>query len=492
MNLADYLSEQASRQPSGLAVLRGRNALSFGTLDRLVWNFAGWLRREGVAPGDVVGLTFPDEIRHLIAALALIRTGAVQVVLPVGDPIALRNEIAERTGVALILSGSVLPGTEKPVLVADFNRLAASHEPPDFAARSGNLSSPFLLAVGSGTTGRRKLTLHTARQYLDRWAAGCQAGEFHRGERFLAFSPIDFVSIKRRRIACALFGVTNIFSDQAENLATACDRLQADHLRLVAKQAERLLRGLDPHAPRLRLPHLRSLSMGSAVIPEPLRKSVRTRLSDKFVVAYATTETGPVAAADAEIQERHPGSVGPPAKGVTIEVVDEAGRLLPAGEVGEIRLRSPGMISGYVDDPEATARAFRDGWFYPRDLGSMTEDGVLIHHGRADDMMILDGINIFPREIELTLESHPAVAEALAFPLPHPVHQDMPAAAVVLKGQASPAELIAFCRTRLGVRAPWRVMILAEFPEGARDKGLKSELARLLHQADPSAADLGM
>jgi len=160
---------------------------------------------------------------------------------------------------------------------------------------------------------------------------------------------------------------------------------------------------------------------------------------------------------------------------------------LPAGEVGHIRIRSPGMIDGYVDDPAATARAFRAGWFYPGDLGSLTPDGVLVFHDRADDMMILGGINIFPREIELALEQHPAVLEAQAFPLPHPVHQDIPAAAVVLRGEATEPELIAFCRERLGEQAPKMAVIVEKLPDQTRGKVLKRALPGLLGITNPFA-----
>jgi acyl-coenzyme A synthetase/AMP-(fatty) acid ligase len=108
---------------------------------------------------------------------------------------------------------------------------------------------------------------------------------------------------------------------------------------------------------------------------------------------------------------------------------------------------------------------------------------VLIFHGRADDMMILDGINIFPREIELTLESHPRVREAVAFPVLHPVHKDLPAALVVLSGASSEAELISFCRERIGVRAPSRITILPEIPEQFRGKVMRRDFFPLLREA---------
>lgn len=141
------------------------------------------------------------------------------------------------------------------------------------------------------------------------------------------------------------------------------------------------------------------------------------------------------------------------------------------------------MASAYVGDPEATARHFRDGWFLPGDLASLDERGILSIHGRMDDMMILNGINIFPVEIERALESHPAVACAVAFAVASDIHGQIPAAAVELRGggAVSAAELVAWARARLGTRAPRRIEIVAALPRNPQGKVPRREAARLFH-----------
>jgi acyl-CoA synthetase (AMP-forming)/AMP-acid ligase II len=151
----------------------------------------------------------------------------------------------------------------------------------------------------------------------------------------------------------------------------------------------------------------------------------------------------------------------------------------PPGEPGEIRLRAPGMARAYHDDPEETALRFRGGWFHPGDLASRRADGQMIIHGRADDMMILNGINIYPAEIEAALERHPAVANAAALPVRSTAHGEIPVAAVELLpgAAASRAELLAFARARLGLRAPRRVLVLERLPRSPQGKVLKREIA---------------
>jgi acyl-coenzyme A synthetase/AMP-(fatty) acid ligase len=127
----------------------------------------------------------------------------------------------------------------------------------------------------------------------------------------------------------------------------------------------------------------------------------------------------------------------------------------------------------------ASKRHFVDGWFVPGDLASMDANGILRVHGRKDDMMIMNGINIFPAEIERVLESHPAVGAAAALPLASTMHGQIPVAAVELReGHAcTSAELVAFARAALGVRTPRWIEILPALPRNALGKVVRRELA---------------
>jgi long-chain acyl-CoA synthetase len=129
---------------------------------------------------------------------------------------------------------------------------------------------------------------------------------------------------------------------------------------------------------------------------------------------------------------------------------------------------------------ETASSAFRDGWFYPRDLLSSTKDGPLIFHGRVDDMMILNGINIFPTAIEDALESHPDVLEVVAYPIKSRIHGEIPVAAVVLKECAEKRDvshLIDHCRQILGIRAPRQIFVVDRIPRNSAGKPLRRELA---------------
>jgi long-chain acyl-CoA synthetase len=136
------------------------------------------------------------------------------------------------------------------------------------------------------------------------------------------------------------------------------------------------------------------------------------------------------------------------------------------------------MASGYVDNPQQSALRFRDGWFYPGDLGLLRGDGQLVVQGRHDDMIVLNGLNIFPAEIERVLERHPAVAEAAALPLASLVHGQIPVAAVVLRPgeEVSAADLRRYCHQQLGLRAPRRVLVIERLPKNSQGKTVKKDL----------------
>ena len=197
-------------------------------------------------------------------------------------------------------------------------------------------------------------------------------------------------------------------------------------------------------------------------------------------VRYAATECGAIAMAGPGEHDDDE-SVGTPLPGVDLTIVGEDDEPVPAGGTGHIRLRAPGMASGYLDGGEQTASRFRDGWFWPGDMGRFRDDGSLVVLGRQDDMMILNGLNIFPVEIERVLERHPAVSVAAALPIASRIHGNIPVAAVELKtgAKASAEELQDYAREHLALRSPRRVIVMEKLPRNSQGKLLRLEIAEV-------------
>jgi acyl-CoA synthetase (AMP-forming)/AMP-acid ligase II len=175
--------------------------------------------------------------------------------------------------------------------------------------------------------------------------------------------------------------------------------------------------------------------------------------------------------------ERQPGTVGEPFPGQEARVVDAKAREpVPAGEVGEIEVRGPHVFAGYWGQPEETAESFgEDGWFRTGDLGYVGEDGYFTISGRAKELIISGGYNVYPREVEEVLERCPGVAEAAVVGLPDPEFGEKVAAAVVRDDPALTAgELTEFCRGELaGYKEPRRVAFVDALPRNAMGKTLK-------------------
>jgi long-chain acyl-CoA synthetase len=178
-------------------------------------------------------------------------------------------------------------------------------------------------------------------------------------------------------------------------------------------------------------------------------------------------------------RERKPGSIGQPISGVEMKVVDDADDDLATGEIGEIVLRGHNVMKAYWQRPEATAEAMRGGWFHTGDLARVDTDGYFFIIDRKKDMIIRNGFNVYPREIEELLYEHPAVREAAVIGIPHEEFGEEVAAAVSLKQgvAATPEELRDFVKDQLAAfKYPRVVWIVDELPKGPTGKILKREI----------------
>ena len=168
--------------------------------------------------------------------------------------------------------------------------------------------------------------------------------------------------------------------------------------------------------------------------------------------------------------KRLPGSVGA-GTGVDVAIMDEAGILQPVGGNGEVVIRGTNVTHGYENNPEANASSFTNGWFRTGDEGIIDAEGYLTLTGRLKEIINRSGEKISPREIDEVLLDHPAVAEAVAFGVPHPTHGEEPSAVVVLDGEVTPKDLVAYCRTRLAdFKCPRVIHIVDEIPRSATGK----------------------
>ncbi|MBU6283978.1 AMP-binding protein, partial [bacterium] len=322
----------------------------------------------------------------------------------------------------------------------------------------------------SGTTGRPKgATFTFAALDAIRGLRGEMLQEH--GERSLAtgtpFSHVGFMS----KIAANVAGAQTTILLDSFKARTVLETIEAERASYVGGvPAQYALLLMDPEIGRFDLSSLRVGAIGGAPFTPELVRSVRDRLGIALVTRYSCTETavGTGSRPDDD-EERLATTVGRPSGIVELRIVDDARRPLPAGEVGEVAIRSPAVMRGYWNDPEATAAAFdADGFYHTGDLGVLDADGYLRLVGRKKEMYIRGGYNVYPVEVEAALGDHPAIAQVAVIGVPDPVLGERGVAFVVPRAGATAPdldELRRFLADRVAdYKAPDRVVVREDLP----------------------------
>jgi acyl-CoA synthetase (AMP-forming)/AMP-acid ligase II len=274
-------------------------------------------------------------------------------------------------------------------------------------------------------------------------------------------------------------GATYVLGRQfdAADFIDTVERERVTHSMLVPSQIIAIL-----DAPNFRPERLASmqciLSLGAPLHQEH-KDRLNTLLPDRFYELYGLTE-GFVTILDRDDAKRKSGSVGVPPPFYDMRIVDEAGSDCAAGEVGEIVGRGPITMAGYLNRPDLTAQAIRDGWLYTGDLGYVDDEGFLYLVDRKKDMIDSGGVKVYPRDIEEVAARHPAVREVAVFGIPHEKWGETPVAAVVLRAGATidAATLRDWINARVAARYQRvdRVIVMDDFPRNAAGKTLKREM----------------
>ncbi len=214
-------------------------------------------------------------------------------------------------------------------------------------------------------------------------------------------------------------------------------------------------------------------------MPVEVMKAFEAKFNVTILEGYGLSETSPIATFNRLDRPTKPGSIGLPVWGVSVRLVDQEDNDVETNELGEIIIRGHDVMKGYYKRPEATAEAFRNGWFHTGDIGRRDEEGYIYIVDRVKDMIIRGGFNVYPREIEEVLMTHPAVSLAAVVGVPHERHGEEVKAYVILRGEAtlSESELVAWSKANMADYKYPRIIVFREtLPMTATGKILKSEL----------------
>lgn len=475
-NLTFDLIEGAKASPENAALILGHRSISYFELNAAVWGATHYLFSNGVRKGDTVALAFSDQFSLILAFLGVMRLGATALVLaPALTNVQREKIITDSNAIHLFTDNERYMNRQMSCHSFDETCLSDKSASPDLVCEIPEASA--YIIVGSGSSGVPHLIPISHKVARARSEISKNIFSLKPGTRFMLASPFYFATPTGRFIHIMASGATCIIWDQKTPILQSIQNAKPEILELTVFHAELVLRKAKEF-PRFNLSGIRFVGIGSSIVSETLRQRMKEDLNTNLYVVYGTNESFFLSIASPDDLAHVEDCVGRPPDGVQVEVVDKVGVPVQNGEIGEVRVKTPASIDGYLDGSDADR--FQDGWFYPRDLGRWDEGGQLIHCGRADQMMILDGINIYPAEIESILGAHPAVEDILAFPLRDPVRQDVPVCVVSLKSgvDVEGLDLRAYARERLGLRAPRHFMIMEKLPRNEQGKPIRTEMQR--------------
>jgi fatty-acyl-CoA synthase len=497
-NIGSWTGLRARRDPHRTALVVGDQRTDYAELESRAGRVAGALREGGVKPGGRVATALKNRVEFVEMLFGTARAGAIfvplnfrlsseEVAYALGDSGAEIVVVQEDTAGAVAAALELLEGERPRVISVDgpdagydaWRDAAYSLDPHPVRPED-----PVSIVYTSGTTGPPKgavLThggvLSNVENYLADW-------DLRRDDATLVVNPIFHVVLYILTVPLLYKGGKVVLMEDFDP-AEAMRLAEAEEITVwfaIPTAWQMML--ATPELERLDTSRLRFIGSGGAACPQPLMDRF-AELGLDYRQGYGLSETTSSATTMGPgDQARKPGSIGRPFFHVEYRIVDEEGKVLGPGEVGEIQLRGRNVCAGYWRKPKETAEAFdADGWFSTGDIGRADDEDFIWIVDRKKDLIISGGENISSIEVEQAVVSHPRVEEAVVVGLPHERWGETPCAVVTTGDgdELDPAELIAHCRERIAhYKCPTVVITVAELPKTATGKISKLAVRELI------------
>ena len=492
-NLASNLTTTAAAHPEQDALRVSGQGVTYAQLHGMAARVAGALRASGIEPGDRVAVILPNVPAFPVVYWGILLAGGIVVPM---NPLLKAAEInfffrdsgarlafvwpdfvpeattgAEGAGTRIVECGAMSPvdGELEP---GDPISEPTPREDDDTA----------IILYTSGTTGRPKGAELTHRNvHLNAHRSASVIQEVTPDDVVMGCLPLFHV-----------FGLVvglNAATIAGASLALIPRFDPAAAIEVIEKERVTIMQGVPtmyaailnhPMSDGMDASSLRTCVSGGSAMPLDVMRSFEDKFGCVILEGYGLSETSPVASFNMPDRERKPGTIGVAIPGCEMRCVDLDGIDVPVGEVGEIAIRGDNVMKGYWNNPEATAEAIPDGWFRTGDLATMDEEGYFTIVDRKKDMILRGGMNVYPREVEEVIYTHPDVVEVAVVPLPDELLGEQVGAAVALRegSTATPEEIIDFTRERIAAyKYPRQVWIVPELPKGPTGKILRREVS---------------
>jgi long-chain acyl-CoA synthetase len=494
VKLQDFLAAQVRLRGGEEALVCGAKRMSFAALDEASTRLGAALADRGVAPGDRVALLLPNCAEFVIAFLGIVKAGAIAV--PIGTRLAaaevayVLRDCAPRVAFIHAETRATFDQAAVPVRYVfavdghDFGPLVAIHQKRAIVLPAS--VEDCMICYTSGTTGNPKGAVLTHANYIvpNGYINAVEWG-VSAADRHLITTPLTHRTAFGRVVNMICLGSPVVIPP----------KFDAQEIARLAKVERATVLGMVPTVGRMLLPvmeatpasfaSLRIIVATGEAFPVQVKERILKALPQVGIHSYfAMTECGALSNLPPAEQLSRPGSIGRLVPGIEARFVDAEGRDVPAGEPGELWMRTgqPGRnitLRAYWNRPQETAESLRDGWFATGDVGRVDADGYLYIVDRKKDMVLSGGYNIYSKEVEAAIATHAAVQDVAVIGVPDETYGEAVAACVELKpgAKATPAELIEHCRSRIaGYKKPKHVRFVAELPRNSTGKVQKFRL----------------
>lgn len=496
MNIAKLLHDTATRVPEHVAVDFNGQVMTYREFDQRSDALAWGLKARGLAPGQVCVLMMPNSLDWVVCYYALARLGAV--VLPVNflyrtqELQHIFSDSGARAfighGAHLEYAGTVLEGMPQidircvagPATEGYLPLAAVAKDKGPYPLHPAQDDDTWAIIYTSGTTGLPKGAMLTHHNLANNAMTIANMRHTDPKVTSLGMLPLFHIYGQTSSLNASVFlGITLRLWEHFDPDETFAAIQEMDDTILIAVPTiyNRLAEMAVKRPPKRSSLHY--CICGGASLPVEVIKRFEGAYNATIYEGYGLTECSPVCVENPYGKATKPGSIGLPIPGFKARVVDEQDQDVPQGQVGELIIQGPGVMKGYLNQPQATEDTLRGGWLHTGDMARQDEDSYFYIVDRKKEMIIRGGYNVYPREIEEVLYQHPAVLEAAVLGQPHPDLGEEVAAMVVLRedAAATPDEIRDFVKQRVApYKYPRIVRITDELPKTHTGKVLKRSI----------------
>lgn len=477
MNVVTPILDHASARPNAPALITPNVVIRYGQLGSAIESAAARLIEAGIAPGDVVSISLNNSPLNFVLFFALARIGAVSTTNLADNPPKVAEALARELGCKAVCHGSTghpIRGIRSlPVDQSWMRASAGARALPPVPLEEGSL---WRIVWSSGTTGEPKPIPFTHGGTFARvsakvayWGAGPQ-------DRVL---PVMSINASFALTVCltTLFAGGTVILGRAAGTEGLIDTVDRNAVTLLATSPFILSRLVTNSTVAGAMPTLARVLVGGGTMNESLRRAAQSFFQGSVHSTYGATEAGDVAIGDCAVLDREPDAVGRLVPAAEVEAVDAEDRPLPRGQTGTLRIRVAGMVDRYLGNPDLTARVFRNGWFYPGDVGCVTPDGIVRVVGRTDELMNFDGLKVSPASVESAIADAIPAAEVGVVKLDQAGRPPSLVVAVAGGGVVDEERVIKACRSKVSTKIEIHVVPVDAIPRNAMGKIVRRDLA---------------